>query len=242
MRVTLYKQKVKVLIQKYFIPKFKLLLKEKKMLILGYLRAAKLNSSLPNHKCLVFYKKVVILQRNIRLFLMHNHIKYWIINYQWSYYEEKEARLFRSLSSIKAPSSTLTPSRYPKSGIGKPIIHLTPIVPTEIRLFYIKEYCTFSTKKYIGDVEKWQAKCEQIAKAHYLKMAQMNAHRALTGQKMFREQPDLPKRPYLHIFIPKAKIKEMVRETLRNQEEWAIILSGKAQITDLPVLNKLTRS
>ena len=76
---------------------------------------------------------------------------------------------------------------------------------------------------------------------HNLKLAKINAIKALTGQELYREEPDLPPLPYLPIFIPKEKMKEMVREALKNPAEWKIILSGKTKV-DLPVLNKLKQS
>ena len=53
---------------------------------------------------------------------------------------------------------------------------------------------------------------------HNLKLAKINAIKALTGQELYREEPDLPPLPYLPIFIPKEKMKEMVREALKNPE------------------------
>ena len=79
----------------------------------------------------------------------------------------------------------------------------------------------------------------RLNKAHVQELAQRNAFFALSGEELIREDPILPPKPYSKVFIPSAKLREMVKEAMKNKNEWMLISKGLVKFSDLPILKSM---
>ena len=50
---------------------------------------------------------------------------------------------------------------------------------------------------------------------------------------------DYPPKPYLHAFISASILREMVREAIKNYENWHLMISGVIRFVDLPIFKSL---
>lgn len=79
----------------------------------------------------------------------------------------------------------------------------------------------------------------ELKETHVRELAKRNAERALTGEDLIREDAKLPPKPYLHVFIPAVRLREMVREAMRSKLQWEGISKGDIKFADLPILKIL---
>lgn len=85
----------------------------------------------------------------------------------------------------------------------------------------------------------WEKKCKEIREVHTKDLAHRNAELALSEQELIRETPILPSRPYVHVFIPKTRLRDMVKETMKSKDNWELIQIGAIKFADLPILKAL---
>lgn len=90
--------------------------------MVSFLRFCHNNSHHPNRAFLAYHRKIRLLQKNIKLFLKYSWMKYSIMNFQWSIYEEKEARVQRSIEFVKTKNLDLAGSKLGKNNIGKLVL------------------------------------------------------------------------------------------------------------------------
>jgi hypothetical protein len=65
-------------------------------------------------------------------------------------------------------------------------------------------------------VKEWEKECKSIKKQHTKLLISKNAKLILEGKPSFHLPPALPPKPYLHVFLPKEAIREMVKECLKK--------------------------
>ena len=70
-------------------------------------------------------------------------------------------------------------------------------------------------------------------------MAKTNALKALKGEDLVREHIEYPPKPYLRVFVPAIRMREMVREANRHKANWVDMLSGHIKFVDLPIFKSL---
>ena len=80
---------------------------------------------------------------------------------------------------------------------------------------------------------------KRLNKQHTIDLANRNAVKALSGVDLIREDPTYPPKPYQRVFIPATKLREMVKEAMKNKNEWSLISKGLIQFSDLPILKSM---
>ena len=111
------------------------------------------------------------------------------------------------------------------------------VVPPKVRLYFFREFYKIDKKRYFDRIKQWEEEKEAIREEHIANQAYINAERALKGEEpLYERAPDHPK-PFLHVFIPKAEMAEMIKEALQRRSEWDLIIRDKSR----PVFQSLVK-
>ena len=201
--------------------------RKRKQLLFDFLRSVELTQYGPNRPFLQYARKIETIKRNMRIHYKYNKVKYCIMNYQWSEVEYEEIKRKRNIAVITNDSKSYIPLTTKK------------IVPTAVRLFYIRECSKYLFRQYLKELEKWEEACADMRLVHIKEQAHINAIRALEGRELCRDLPDYPSKPYVHVFIPSHKLRDMVKEAMKNDKDWDVITTGNPRFEDLPILKTL---
>ncbi|CAI2359623.1 unnamed protein product [Moneuplotes crassus] len=210
----------------YMKPKLKRRRKQRAQILCDFLRRTTQYPNDPNRAFLRFARLSEKIKKNLKTHLRHSRLKYCIMNYQWSDFEKQELKNHKYKDLVTGAVKRAL--NVPEGG-----------VPLKIRLIYMRGYCKYQRKKYFKDLEKWEEECKVVAKAHRQDLCEKNAVRILSGNQLIKEDPVLPPKPFIHVFIPKHKLRDMVRESLYKSKSWKLIVLGTLKFADLPILKSI---
>ncbi|CAI2384786.1 unnamed protein product [Moneuplotes crassus] len=190
---------------------------QKKKILYNFLKYKAVNQGKIELRSLKFYKTITKLQTMVRKFLVRRLLKYCIINYQWNIYEKEYLKAKGALN------------RIPQSQENKEL-------ETQIRKIYIREYLRWQRIRHHKDMILWEKECQEMLHKHNIGLSQVNAHNILAGLPLVNTQPTYPPPPYLKLFIPETKLREMVKEAFEFKPQWENMALGLGRS---PLLKKL---
>ena len=101
---------------------------------------------------------------------------------------------------------------------------------------YMREFLRWQRIRYFKEQKEWKIQCKIVAQQHNLHLIKINVYNVLEDKPLDRSKPILPPPPVERIFIPEARLKEMVKESVDMKNYWTHILTGQMRT---PLLKKL---